>query len=161
MGKRGGMSNLLLFGAGMLGIAALVISLVDLPGLSVAAAHMPTTVAKDPNQEVSAQLTRREVSLMQAEETLKAREGMVKEKETQVSGLVKELAAQKAEGEQIKRMASVYAAMPPYKAGPLVQRLDLDLAAKVLLYLDQEEIAAIIAYMEPTTAAQVMAKLVH
>lgn len=54
-----------------------------------------------------------------------------------------------------KRVAEMYAAMPPIKAAPLVEGLDVNMATQVLQLMAPDEAAGILAYMQTDRATAI------
>lgn len=155
-----GASYWFLVGATVLGIAAVLSYLVPIPGLTspaepILADEQP---ASGPEQTMDPTLARQQ-QLANREAELENREAQVQEKEKQVAGLLRDLTLQKADSDAVGRAAAMYAAMPPYKAGPLMESMAADTAVAILRLLDEDQAAAIIMYMDPATGAQLMSQL--
>lgn len=157
--RSGSMAPVMLAGAILLGAAAGVAYYVPIPGITYASpVSAPASQPKVP-EPVADPHAERADSLARLETQLKAREETVDEKETQVSGLLKDLTVQKAEIDAVRKAVALYEAMPPYKAAPLMQPLDPSLAVQILRLLDDDQAAAILAYMSPDKGASLMNEL--
>lgn len=155
-----GLAPVMLAGAILLSTAAAVAYFVPIPGVTYAApvtstSNKPTSTTQpeaDPELE-------RATALAKLEADLQAREATVKEKETQVADLMKDLTAQKGEADAVRKAAALYQAMPPYTAAPLMQALDPAVAVQILRLLDEDQAAGILAYMDPAKGAKLMSEL--
>ena len=95
-------------------------------------------------------LDERERSLSDLEARLDARLAELAE----IRELVDERVARFSEeaGDRVARLAKVYAAMPPTRAAPLLQRLEVELATEVLARMKPKKSAAVLAVMAPERA---------
>ena len=67
--------------------------------------------------------------------------------------LEKRIAArEQQEGDRVKRLAKVYAAMPADRAAPLLEGLDLDLATEILTKMKHKSSAQVLALMPSAVA---------
>lgn len=151
-------------GAGLVMAAATATAYGLVPGLSqmlgvprAEASEAPksgaqgsTDKAADPQSSIAAK---------QAE--LDAREAKLKEQEQTVSAVSNALTAQEAEASGIKRAVAVYNAMPPFKAGPMMEALEPAMAVEILRQLDSDQAAAILAYMDTARASNLTAQLIR
>lgn len=145
----------LLVAGTVLGVAAGVSYAVPIPGLT-AAVTTNDPAKPDPAKEKEPEKTPQPSAEELAKKELDAREARLKEKEAQVSTLLKDLTSQKADLEPLRQAALMYENMPPYKAGPMMQSLDPAKAAQILKLMDEDLAGTIISYMEPAKGAQVM-----
>jgi flagellar motility protein MotE (MotC chaperone) len=65
------------------------------------------------------------------------------------------------DGDRVTRLAKVYAAMPPRKAGALLQALDLDLAAAVVARMKDKKSAEILSQLPHEDALRLSRRLVR
>jgi flagellar export protein FliJ len=112
-----------------------------------------------------ADLQARHAELDRRERTLADREAHARELE-KVAGArlaqAEEIAAQveqrieawhKEQGDKpIGRLARIYAGMAPAKAGPLLERLDLDLATRIVAKMKPQESAELLPFLSPERA---------
>lgn len=103
-------------------------------------------------REQQAEVARREAALAVREEQLR-------EKEIQINALFAEAVTAKSTEESLRQVAAMYEAMPPHKAGPVLQLLDTQTAVEVLRRLDNDQAAAILSYIDPPRGAQLTARL--
>lgn len=104
-------------------------------------------------------LAAKQKELIERETALSQREAQVNEREQQVATLSVVLAAERNELDTLRQVTDLYAAMPPFKAGPLLASLDSAQAVELLRRLDQDQAAAILAYMDKQAAARLTAEL--
>lgn len=104
-------------------------------------------------------LEQRQLALAEAEARLKTREAQLKDQEAGGSSLLASLIQQRSEADAVGKAAAMYSAMPPYKAAPLMQALEVDLAVQVLRLLDEEQAGAVVMYMDPARGAEIMKQL--
>lgn len=159
--RRNRLSYWLLVGGTVLGVAAGISYTVPIPGLTAAVASSgnTTTGTGQDDKPVTDPALQRQQQLDQLETELRDREGRLKTKESEVGTLLQDLTQQKGEADAIRRAATMYENMPPYKAGPLMQVLDQDTAVQILRMLDEDQAAAIIMYMDAAAGAQLMTRL--
>lgn len=156
------MAPVLLAGAVLLGAAAGAAYFVPIPGITYASSvsdQQPTQEPAKASSPLDAQLER-EAALARMETELKSREDDLKEKESQVAGLIKDLTAQKGEADAVRKAAALYTAMPPYRAAPLLETADTAMAVQVLRLLEEDQAAAILAYMSAERGAQLMNEMI-
>lgn len=149
----------LLLGSILLGAAAGVIYFVPIPGFTFAAPPPPVDTTKPSDAPVKDPLEERTAQLARAEVELKSREESVKNQETQIATLLKDLMGQQSESDAIRKAANLYSAMPPYKAAPLMEALDPEIAVQILRRLDEDLAGAIVAYMDPQKGSVLMREL--
>jgi len=157
--KSGGVAYWLLAGSLVLGVAAGVTYWK--PALLLPKVGALSTTNTTANADASSGAAPTSDPLSQPEpganETdLKAREAHLKEREAGVSALLTELTQQKSEGDAIRRAAAMYSVMPPSKAGPLIQALDVQTAVQVLRLLNNEDAGAVVMHMDRAQGAQIM-----
>jgi hypothetical protein len=114
---------------------------------------LPDTATSDPIADQQKQLAQREADLQ-------AQEASVKERETQVADLLQDLSGQRTTADVVRRVADMYAAMPPFKAAPMLQTLDTETAVSILQLLDQDQAGAILAYMAPARGGELTTLLI-
>lgn len=149
----------LLIGSIILGAAAGVVYYVPIPGFTFAAQPAPIDTTKPSEAPTKDPLEERTVQLARAEADLKSREESVKNQETQIATLLKDLMGQQSQSDAIRKAASLYSAMPPYKAAPLMEVLDPEIAVQILRRLDEDLAGAIVAYMDPQKGSLFMREL--
>jgi flagellar export protein FliJ len=124
--------------------------------------------AKPPDAAVIpliAELRARHAELDRRERALDDREAHARELERVASARMSEIEALAAAVEQrieawhaeqgdksIGRLARIYAGMPPAKAGPLVERLELDLATRIVAKMKPQQSAALLPFLSPERA---------
>jgi|GEM_PF-6672527 len=139
-----------------LGVTAGVVYAVPIPGLTKVDAATTTPKTEQPPASKPAIPT---TSDKRAQE-LDAREAQLKEQEAQVAALLKELTQPKDNtSDALRRVATMYESMPPFRAGPIMEALDVAVAASILRLMDDDNAAAIVTYMSKTRGAQVMTEL--
>lgn len=153
-----------LAGALLLGIAAGLTYFTSSLRLPTVSALTEATGAAKPDDTTAAApatdpLEQRRAELAESEANLKARESKLKDQEVGVSAMLTGVTKRKSEADAVGRAAAMYSAMPPYKAGPLMQALDVEMAAQVLRLLDEDEAGAIVMYMDPARGAEIMKQL--
>ena len=102
-------------------------------------------------------LEQRERDLAERERSLEALEARLDERLAElveIRELVDRRIARFSEeaGDRVGRLAKVYAAMPPGRAAPLLQRLEVELATEVLARMKPKKSAAVLAAMAPDRA---------
>lgn len=143
----------------VLGVAAGVSYAVPIPGLTAAVGA--TEPVATPDQSDKPKDAPKEPSAAEQQQAdLDAREVKLKEKEAQVSTLLKDLTTQKATLEPLQQAAAMYQNMAPFKAGPMMESLDPVQAARILKLIDEDQAGAIVSYMQKTKGAQVMTELI-
>lgn len=112
-------------------------------------------------------LKRKEAMLEERERKLAEREALLAVNEVRVGHEISRLARLKEQLERLvgtakaapledaKRMASIYAAMKPQKAGPILDTMHPELAAEILDLMVESRATGILAAMEPTKARDV------
>lgn len=103
-------------------------------------------------RERRAQLERQERELAERERVIGALEARVEahlDEIHEIRALVEKRIAEweALEGDRVKRLAKVYAEMPPERAAPLLEALELDLATEVLSSMKAKDSAAVLAVM--------------
>ncbi len=106
----------------------------------------------------NAELDRRELEVADRERHAKELERLAEarlvEARTLVGALEQRIAAWKAEqgDKSIARLARVYAEMPPRSAAPLLGRLDLSLATRIVAKMKPDQSAALLPFLTPERA---------
>jgi flagellar motility protein MotE (MotC chaperone) len=103
-------------------------------------------------RERGAQLERRERELAERERVIGTLEARVEARLAEIHEIrdlvEKRIAEWEAlEGDRVKRLAKVYSEMPPERAAPLLEQLELDLATQVLSGMKPKDSAAVLAAM--------------
>jgi flagellar motility protein MotE (MotC chaperone) len=151
-------------GAGLVMAAATAASYGLIPGLDrvLELPRAEASGAPKTDSETTAETPADAKSDIYAKEAeLAAREAKLKEQEQTVAALSNALSAQEAEANGVKRAVGVYAAMPPFKAGPMLEALEPAMAVEILRQLDHDQAAAILSYMEPAQASSLTAQLMR
>lgn len=111
-----------------------------------------------------AEVYTRKKELAEAERDVERREAAVRELETMIDERIEALEADRREletriakwetqdGDRIKKLAKVYAELPPSKAARLLSNLELDLAVSVLSGMKQKSSAEVLAAIAPDRA---------
>ena len=104
---------------------------------------------------------------------LDERERSLAELEAEVGGLLDELEAvrrtverriaawSEESGDTVRRLAKIYAAMPPQRAARLIEGLDLDLATQVVAKMKHKQSAAVLALIGRERALAMSRQVVH
>lgn len=120
---------------------------------------------------IIAAIRKREVELARREQKIAERERAVVELESRIESRATEVDRIRVEVEgrisewvsqgqdRVAQLASVYASMPPPKAGALLNRLDLDLAVSVIRGMKKKSSAGVLAAMRPDRALLVSRRL--
>jgi flagellar motility protein MotE (MotC chaperone) len=117
-------------------------------------------------------------ALRDREGTLKRREEQVRQKEARLREVQSEIEAkletlsqiqvsleeliQEKEGlenEILKKLARVYESTPPEQAGPMLARLDVKLAAQILIRMDGRKAGRIWGFVSPERASQISSEI--
>lgn len=106
------------------------------------------------------QLEQREEALKKEEQRLVLLKQEIMEKMDALRGLQQQVAsameAYKAEeSKRIKNLAKVYEAMPPAKAGAMLETLDIQTAAGITMHMKRDKAGTIWGYMSPKRAAEI------
>ena len=116
-------------------------------------------------------LRERDTVLAQREALLRDEERRVREIKQEIEvrieklqQLQNEIAAlinqqQTAENEKMKKLAKVFEETPPEQAGPLLSRLDVDIAAQLLLKMNGRKAGRIWGYVDPGQAVKISKEL--
>ncbi len=109
--------------------------------------------------EAEREVARREVAVgeleLLVEQRIAALEGSRRSIEERIA------AWETVDGDRIKKLSKVYAAMPTVKAARLLEALDLDLAVAVLGKMRQKNSAPILAAIAPTRALTMSKRMVR
>lgn len=120
---------------------------------------------------IIAEIRKREVGIALREQRVAERERSVVELEMMIEKRALELDRIRQEVEdrigswtaqgqdRVDQLSSVYASMPPLKAGDLLSRLDLDLAVSVVRSMKKKSSAGVLAAMRPDRALEVSRRL--
>ena len=115
----------------------------------------------------------RELRLERRERELDERERALAELEAEVSALLEELeevqatverriSAWEAEnGDTVRRLAKIYAAMAPARAARLIEGLDLDLATQIVAKMKHKQSAAVLSLIRRERALAMSRQVVH
>lgn len=106
------------------------------------------------------QLEQREEALKKEEQRLALLKQEIMEKMDGLRALQQQIAsameAYKAEeSKRIKNLAKVYEAMPPAKAGAMLETLDIQTAAGITMYMKREKAGTVWGYLSPKRAAEI------
>lgn len=130
--------------------------------LPVAAAGTePEPAAPAAAQTAPDSLREREAAVNRAQAELQEREAHLREQEKQISDLLRELVVQRAEADSVRRVAQIYAHMPPAAAARALLEMETSLAVQILRILTEDEVAAILTYMEPASSARLTTLLTN
>jgi flagellar motility protein MotE (MotC chaperone) len=107
------------------------------------------------------------------ERELDERERSLGELEAEVAALLAELedvrgtverriaAWQEENGDSVRRLAKIYAAMPPLRAARLIEGLELDLATQIVAKMKHKQSAAVLALIRQERALAMSQQVVH
>lgn len=138
--------------------AAVAVLYLPIPGLTPKA-EPPAGAPSTPEASVGEALTKREQDVAKREADLAAREQAVKQKETEMLGMVKQITAGQPSSPTLQQVVALYEAMAPTKAAPLLASLPTESAVQVLRLMKADQAAAILSAMEPAQGAQIMGEL--
>jgi len=118
-----------------------------------------------------ADLRARRAALEERENRLELREQLLASTEQRIDGKLEELRGiqsrletlvaqhEEQEDDQIRNIVKVYEAMRPKDAGPIFQRLDLDIQVAVATRMKEANMAAVLAEMTPEAAKTLTSRL--
>lgn len=115
-------------------------------------------------KERQSELNIRQDEVQKEEDRLKSLqteiEGQI-QKLVEVEKRISELVAQKKaiEDEKVRKLAKVFEATPPEQAGPLMSKLDVDIAAELLLKMQGRKAGRIWGFVEPDKAVMISKEL--
>ena len=128
--------------------------------------------------DLLASIRKEREALRDREGTLKRREEQVRQKEarlrevqseieakletlSQIQVSLEELIQEKKglENEILKKLARVYESTPPEQAGPMLARLDVKLAAQILIRMDGRKAGRIWGFVSPERASQISSEI--
>ncbi|NNL84153.1 MAG: hypothetical protein HKP27_00785 [Myxococcales bacterium] len=114
----------------------------------------------------NAELDRRERELDDRERTIEELENVSREQLQEVreiaATLSRRIAAwEEANGDAIRRLSKIYAAMPAPRAATLIEELDLRLATQILAKMKHKESAGVLALLDPIRALAVTRHVAH
>lgn len=120
-------------------------------------------------EEIRAQdalLRQRERRVEERERTLAELESLLAERLAEVErirGIVERRIAawEKQNGDRIRQLAKIYAQMPPGRAAPLIEALDVRLATQILSRMKDKKSAAVMALLSPERALKVSRRVAH
>lgn len=101
----------------------------------------------------------REAALVAREKELADLAASLKERETKVNQLLKELTTQQTSVEMTRRLSVIYGNMAPAKAAQLLAGMDRPTAVEILRLLEERQTADILAAMDPTVALQLIGEM--
>ena len=115
-------------------------------------------------RERDAVLTQREALLREEERRLREIKHEVESRIETLQQLQNDIAAlidqqQTAENEKVRKLAKVFEETPPEQAGPLLSRLDVDIAAQLLLKMNGRKAGRIWGYVDPAQAVMISKEL--
>lgn len=152
---------LLLFGVLLAGAAAAVLY-VPIPGLTAQPAdasqpeepetETPASPGPSPDPAAAEELAKKEADLA-------AREEALKQKEAEVAKLLSDLGSPESQSAALRRAASLYNNMAPYKAAPLMAQLDDATVLQILRMMTDADAAAILSHMDADRGARIMQEL--
>lgn len=110
------------------------------------------------------QLRTREELLAGREDRLARLQQAVQERLAQIETVQKNITAmleetRAVENEKVKKLAKVFEETPPEQAGPLLSRLDVDIAAELLLKMTGRKAGRIWGYVDPDQAVKISKEL--
>ncbi len=115
----------------------------------------------------------RQTLLARRERELDERERALAELEAEVAALLDELegvqevvearisAWEEENGDTVRRLAKIYAAMPPARAAKLIEGLDLDLATQIVAKMKHKQSAQVMALLSRRRALEMSRQVVH
>lgn len=118
-------------------------------------AASPDTTGATPTDAVAD----RQGVLARKEAELSTREEHLREREVQIALKVLELDKMRSGEEAVRRVADLYSAMPPHRAAPALQVMEMDLVVQILRLVDPDQAAALLAYMDPARASEITTRL--
>jgi flagellar motility protein MotE (MotC chaperone) len=116
-------------------------------------------------------LKRREEILRKREEQVRGEEARLRriqreieerlENLAQIQASLQELIQEKKslDNEILKKLAKVYESTPPEQAGPMLSRLDVSLAAQILIRMDGRKAGKIWGFVSPERASQISSEI--
>ena len=115
-------------------------------------------------RERDAVLSQREALLREEERRVSKIKQEVEKRIETLQKLQNEIAAlidqqQTAENEKVRKLAKVFEETPPEQAGPLLSRLDVDIAAQLLLKMNGRKAGRIWGYVDPAQAVMISKEL--
>lgn len=104
------------------------------------------------------ELDRRETAMKAEEERLQGLREQIEKRQAAVGATEKRVLqimgmADKVGEEKLERLAKLYSSMRPEDAGPLLDRIDDDIALKIFLRMKPRQASRILPYMKPEKAA--------
>lgn len=135
------------------------VDLLNAPGLS---RGVDAIVAEIRKREVEIALreqrvAERERSVADLEAMIEKRAGDLDRIRQEVEGRITDWTQQGPD--RVAQLADVYSAMPPVRAGALLEKLDLDLAVSVVRTMKKKKSAAVLSAMRPDRALMVSRRM--
>jgi len=135
------------------------IDLLNAPGLS---RGVDAIIAEIRKREVD--LALREARVAERERSVVELEELIVKRATDLDRIREEVENRIAEWsthgrDRVEQLASVYASMPPDRAGQLLNKLELDLAVSVVRSMKKKSSAAVLAAMRPDRALLVSRRM--
>ncbi|MCP5042042.1 MAG: hypothetical protein GY944_13515 [bacterium] len=109
--------------------------------------------------EAEREVTRREAAVLELEVMIEERITSLEVDREEIETRIAEWEAQ--DGDRIKKLSKVYAALPPIKAARLLSDLELDLAVSVLSGMKQKNSAQVLAVIAPDRALVMSRRMVR
>jgi flagellar motility protein MotE (MotC chaperone) len=114
----------------------------------------------------NALLDRRERKIEERERTLGELEFLVEERLAEIErirGILESRieAWEQQNGDRVRRLAKIYSEMPPGRAAPLIESLDVELATRILSRMKYKDSAAVMALLSPERALRVSRQVAH
>ncbi len=106
---------------------------------------------EDPNQKEQ-ELTRREQEILALKQQMEQRLQELQRAERQVQDMLKE--AKNVENQKMQGLTNMYVNMKPRQAGAALEKLDENIAAKILMSMKAKQAGEILSYMDPTKTAK-------
>jgi len=130
-------------------------------------------VSDEKDFEALSLLQQKEIELERKGATLKEEEERLHQLKTDIEKRLAELAqaekkieqlipiAQSEEDKELTKLAKVFEATPPEQAGPMFNKLDVDLAAKILVKMKGRNAGKIWGYVNPEQAVKISKELAN
>lgn len=157
MGVRRGFrtSSLLLFAAGAMLVAGLFYGSPYVSEVLASSGSRQPEQANAPQPVSGSQGSQ----LLRKQTELEDREAQVREREEQIRAAERAQAQQQDRQVRIRQVVELYTAMPPSRAATLMGSLDDETAVEVLQKLDFDHAAAILIYLNAERGALLMAEI--
>lgn len=102
-------------------------------------------------------LAGREERLARLQQAVQDRLAQIETVQKNITAMLEETRA--VENEKVKKLAKVFEETPPEQAGPLLSRLDVDIAAELLLKMTGRKAGRIWGYVDPDQAVKISKEL--